>query len=249
MDDGWNEYAQEFNELSTFDNHTIHTGLGLKGLNPKEVVRHARTILDVGCGEGTNTYLMHSVHRVKTVGIDIASSAICKAKSQYSEGNCAFLNCDLGGFLEYFDGSPFDLVTFWGSLDYINLDEKFFRELNCLTKVGSRCIVSKFHPMWTALFENDVGIQCMKSYFDDGRVDLILYGKNENVILKRIHYRLSYIYNVFRKNGWDVNAIEEPEPNIEKSSFRYLEYDSDNILMERMSKVPMTIILEFERRR
>lgn len=249
MSNGWNGYAKEFNELATFDKQSIHTGLGLRGIEPKEVVCHAESILDVGCGEGTNTYLMYSVGKVKTVGIDIASSAIDKANKQYAEDVCTFLNCDISGFLKKYDGDPFGLVTFWGSLDYLKLDEEFFNKLNYITKVGSRCFVSKFHPMWTALYGNDVEDQCMRSYFDDGRVDLVPYGVKNKVFLERIHYSISYIYSAFKKGGWDVKKIEEPKPDLENSSFKYLNYDSDDILMDRMGNVPMTIIFEFERRR
>ena len=43
--------------------------------------------------------------------------------------------------------------------------------------------------------------------------------------------------------------MEEPKPDLENSSFKYLNYDFDDILMDRMANVPMTIIFEFERRR
>lgn len=249
MSDGWNRYAEEFNDLATFDVQNIHTGLGLKGLDPNDVVGHADSILDIGCGEGTNTYLMHSVGKVRTVGIDIASSAIDKANKQYARDLCTFLNCDLKSYLKEYDGNPFEIITFWGSLDYLRIDDEFFSELNQITRIGSRCFVSKFHPMWTALYGNDVEEQRMKSYFDDGRVDFIPYGNKNKVLLERVHYSISYIYNAFKGNGWEVKAIQEPRPNIEAASFKYMNYDSDNTLMERMRNVPMTIVFEFERRR
>ena len=103
--------------------------------------------------------------------------------------------------------------------------------------------------MWTALYGNDVEDQCMRSYFDDGRVDLVPYGVKNKVFLERIHYSISYIYSAFKKGGWDVKKMEEPKPDLENSSFKYLNYDFDDILMDRMGNVPMTIIFEFERRR
>ena len=249
MSEGWNRYAEEFNDLSTFDNRNIHTGLGLKGLNPKEVVGSASSIIDIGCGEGTNTYLMCSVRNSRTVGIDIASSAIDKANEQYASNTCTFLNCDLYEYLKQYDGNSFDLVTFWGSLDYLKIDSNFFSGLNQITNIGSRCFVSKFHPMWTSLYGNDGEEQNMKSYFDEGRLDLIPYGNKNKVFLERIHYSISYIYNVFRENGWELKLLQEPKPNIYAASFKYMNYDSDDTLMNRMNNVPMTIIFEFERRR
>lgn len=248
MSEGWNGYAEEFNDLATFDNQNIHTGLGLKGIDPRYVVGQAENIIDIGCGEGTNTYLMHLVARSKTVGIDIATAAINKARMQYATEKCVFFNCDLKSYLEQYNGNPFDLVTFWGSLDYLRIDSTFFEELNQITKIGSRCFISKFHPMWTALYGNDVDDQIMKSYFDEERVDLIPYGNKNKVYLERIHYNISYIYNAFNENGWDLIVLQEPKPNIEDASFKYKNYDSDDTLMERMRNVPMTIIFEFERR-
>lgn len=249
MSDAWKYYASEFNDLATFDRKNIHTGLGVMGINPQEVVSGAENILDIGCGEGTNTYLMYSVRKTKTIGIDIAHSAIDQANKQYSGDGCIFLNCDLKGFLNKFDGTPFDLITFWGSLDYIKIDEEYFYELNYITQKGSRCYISKFHPMWTTLFENDVEQMHMRSYFDNGRVDFIPYGNKKRVFLGRIHYGISYIYNAFKVNGWNLKRIEEPKLNLGNSSFKYLNYESDCTLMNRMNNVPMTIIFEFERKR
>lgn len=248
MSGGWNRYAEEFNKLSSFDNHNIHTGLGLKGLDPSNVVGVANSILDVGCGEGTNTYLMYSVKKCKTIGIDIALSAIEKASKQYATDTCVFFNCDLSTYIKEYDGT-FDLITFWGSLDYIELDDNFFREITKITNIGSRCFISKFHPMWTTIFENDVEEQNMHSYFENGRIDLIPYGNINKVFLERIHYNISYIYRIFYDNGWALKTMQEPKPNIIESSFRYENYDLDDILMTRMKNIPMTIIFEFERRK
>lgn len=247
MSEGWNDYAEEFNDFALFDTQNIHTGLGLKGIDPNYVVKQADNIMDIGCGEGTNTYLMYLVAKSKTVGIDIAASAINKAKRQYATDKCCFFNCDLETYLGLYDGNPFDLITFWGSLDYLKIDSIFFESLNKITKIGSRCFISKFHPMWTALYGNDVDNQIMKSYFDEGRVDLIPYGSKNKVYLKRIHYPISYIYKMFSENGWSLSVLQEPKPSIKDASFKYKNYDSDDTLMERMSNVPMTIIFEFER--
>lgn len=248
MSKGWNGYAEEFNDLATFDNQYIHTGLGLSGIDPVIVVGQAESIIDIGCGEGTNTYLMYSVRQSKTLGIDIATASINRAKMQYTAVGCSFEDCDLESYIRKYDGNPFDLVTFLGSLDYIQIDEKFYDRLNQITKIGSRCYISKFHPMWTALYGNDVDDQIMKSYFDEGRVDIIPYGNRNKVCLERFHYNISYICNAFNENGWVLKLLQEPKPDIKNSSFGYKNYDTDDILMDRMKNVPMTIIFEFERR-
>lgn len=249
MNEGWDTYAEEFNNLASFDNQNIHTGLGLKGIDPNSVVGDANSIIDIGCGDGTNTYLMYKIRNVRTVGIDIAAYAINKANEKYATGMCSFKKCDLTSFIKQYDDNPFELVTFWGSIDYLRIDKFFFEELNQITRIGSRCFISKFHPMWTTLYGNDVDDLVMKSYFDEGRVDFVPYGECSRVILKRIHYSISYIFTIFDENGWNLKLLQEPKPNVEDASFKYRNYDSDDKLMERMSNVPMTVILEFERMR
>ena len=244
--ESWIEYAEEFNRYAIFNNKLIHTGLGLNGIEPANIVKNANNILDVGCGEGTNTFLLKNETSEKVIGIDIARSAIEKAKKNYSNIGCQFFVCD---FLEYRqeENIKFDLITFFGSLDYIELNTNFIEKLNKLTSLHSRCFISKFHPFWTTLYRNDVEKEDIKSYFEDGRCDSIIYGEKKNILLKRYHYSLSYIINFYKENDWKLNMFIEPKPNINDTAFSYKNYETDSILIERLNNIPMSIIMEFER--
>lgn len=244
--ESWNEYAKEFNRYSKFDNNLIHTGLGLSGIEAKEIYKNSKNILDVGCGEGTNTILLKNNLSNNVIGIDIAESAIDEAKKKYSQSDCQFY---ISNFLEYKakENIKFDLVTFFGSLDYIELNFDFINKLNELTNKNSRCFISKFHPFWTTLYRNDIEEESIKSYFEDGRCDDIVYGENKNFLLKRYHYSLSYIINFYKENNWKLNLLIEPEPNINNTAFSYKDYEKDAILMKRLETIPMSIIMEFER--
>lgn len=181
--EAWNCYADEFNECSIFDKTNIHTGLGIPGINPSKIVRSASKILDVGCGNGINTFLMHMVNKGMTMGIDSAQSFINQAIHDYSEHGCSFRHMDFEHFCTYECKSTFNLVTFFGSLDYIELNKSFMNCLNQVTTNSSRCYIAKFHPMWTSMFENDVAIQNTKGYFENGRIDLIKYGRDPVCVL------------------------------------------------------------------
>ena len=54
----WSEYAEEYNQNASFSAQKIHTGLGLAGIAPSDVVKTSQSILDVGCGNGINTFLL-----------------------------------------------------------------------------------------------------------------------------------------------------------------------------------------------
>ncbi len=243
----WNGYAKEFNEFSSFDTKKIHTGLGLKGINPAEIANNAKTILDIGCGDGSNTYLLHSVNHGETIGVDVASVSIDSANRNYSKYGCRFYNMDFDRCCVDFGNINFDLITFFGSADYIKIDDEFMRKINNISHINSRCIITKFHPMWTTLYGNDIEDQNINCYFDDGRIDGIPYGTKHEFILNRYHYSISHIVSTYIKNGWKLNQLLEPKPSIKDASFEYKNYNTDEVLMERLSAIPMTIIYEFER--
>lgn len=243
----WNEYAKEFNKNSTFDMNRIHTGLGLKGIEPNQIVQKAQKILDVGCGDGINTFLLHSVNNAYTRGIDIAASSIEDAKAKYGAIGCEFINADFFSYCKSAENENYDLITFFGSIDYIEINDCFLHSLNSISKLSTRCYISKFHPMWTSLFGNDTDEQQVQPYFENGRIDQVPYGRNHQYLLNRFHYSLSYIVELFSKNGWKLNKLQEPCPCISDSSFEYLNYSTDEVLMDRLSNIPMTVIFEFER--
>ena len=139
----WSQYLKEFNENSMFSNDLIHLGLGLHGIATSDIVKGAETVLDVGCGDGVNTAIFASDKNVKqVVGLDLSEKMILDNRMKYRKNSVLF---EVGDFLHNNLNSCFELVVFIGSLDYIELSRAFFKKLNQLTKIGSRCYVAKFH--------------------------------------------------------------------------------------------------------
>ena len=98
------------------------------------------------------------------------------------------------------------------------------------------------------MFDNEVDEMKMDSYFDNGRIDKIIYGNDKNLVFERYHYSIDFLITEFKKNNWVLDYMHEPSPNIEEASFAYKNYSLDEVLMERMKKIPMTIIFKFTRR-
>ncbi len=243
----WDSYSLEYSKNSTFDPNLLHLGLGLKGILPESISTNSQgDFLDVGCGDGINTFILAKYTSGKAYGIDIAKSAIDIATQKYSKENLLFSNDDIFTFKP--KNLLLDVITFFGSLDYIKIDDMFFAQLNKLSKTNSECFICKFHPFWTTMFDNEVDEMKMDSYFDNGRIDKIIYGNDKNLVFERYHYSIDFLITEFKKNNWVLDYMHEPSPNIEEASFAYKNYSLDEVLMERMKKIPMTIIFKFTRR-
>ncbi|MBS3975569.1 MAG: class I SAM-dependent methyltransferase [Syntrophomonadaceae bacterium] len=245
--DSWNEYAKEFNQLSSFDPQLIHLGLGIEGIKVSELVTQPdMNILDVGCGNGKNTYLLAQATNGQVDGIDMAKSAIIEANERYCRPNIAFTPVD---FYEHnkLCGIKYDLVTFFGSIDYIVLQKEFFSVLNRITNDEAICYISKFHPFWTALFENDVSLSNQKSYFENGRIDEVIYGQSNRFVFQRYHYTFEHLFSSFKSGSWVLMDLKEPKPAFSKAAFAYNDYDKDEVLRKRMENIPMTLILKFKK--
>jgi SAM-dependent methyltransferase len=244
----WNEYASEYNCCSIFDENLIHPGLGLSGIKPDEIYNGIGNLLDVGCGSGLNTFIFAKHAQGMVIGIDAAETMIKEAKKKYILPNLCFYNRDFLKPSEIVEKKiSFACVTFIGSLDYIELNDAFFYILNSMTSAGSICFITKFHSFWTTLFDNDTHDMNIKSYFDFGRKDNILYGMNKRHNLARFHYSLSGIFSLFNINGWRLCKFEEPAPDLEHSAFSYAGYKEDTVMVDRLSKIPMTMVLNFVR--
>ena len=237
----WSEYAEEYNQNTTFSAQKIHSGLGLAGFAPLDIVKTSQSILDVGCGNGLNTFLFSEQTDGEVIGIDPVESQIQIARNKFMRSNLVFLCCEFQNLPKYITGS-YDLITFFGSLDYIRINELFFGVLDYVAHIGSRCFISKFHPFWTTLYGNDVGETLGNSYFESGHEDIVQFGSSKFI---RYHYTLSDFITHFTSHGWSLREFAEPKPALECSAFAYKNYEYDPILQQRMSKIPMTALFEF----
>ena len=189
----WSSYAEEYNNNAVFSENVIHTGLGLPGIHPANLLKNSRSVIDVGCGTGINTFLLSKHTDGRVTGIDPVMSQIQKAKQMFKDSHAEYICCAFQELQAYIS-DRYDLATFLGSLDYMCLDEEFFNILDLITHSGSRCFISKFHPFWTTLYGNDTDKELNNGYFDSGRKDLVHFGKSEFI---RYHYTLADFISLF----------------------------------------------------
>ena len=241
----WIKYADEFNMNVDFSKELIHTGLGVPGMLPSDIVRSNITVIDIGCGNGMNTYLLAKHTTGRVVGIDPVESQIQTALTDFSRNNTEYICCEFQTLTKHVL-DKFDLITFLGSIDYIKIDEEFFDTINRLTHVGSRCFVSKFHPFWTTLYGNDIEDELDGSYFNNEHEEMVRFGTSEFI---RYHYTLSDFISRFSHHGWVLNEFFEPKPDMEHSAFAYNGYEHDKVLQTRLSRIPMTAVFELQKER
>jgi len=239
----WSGYADEYNANATFSSEFIHTGLGLVGISPSSVVKSSDSILDIGCGNGVNTFLLSKQTGGTVVGIDPVASQIHSAIGHFACKKLEFICCEFQNISDHI-ADCYDLLTFFGSIDYICIDETFFGIIKNVTHSGSRCFISKFHPFWTTLYGNDIEGELDNSYFDNERRDSVRFGSSEFV---RYHYSLSDFLVRFTSHGWRLKEYSEPRPDFAHSAFAYQGYEQDPILRRRLDRIPMTAVFEFTR--
>lgn len=91
-------------------------------------------ILDVGCGAGNSTRLLaDSFTNVNVVGIDNSQNMIDKANSLQLDA-CSFKLCDINHGLTSL--GQFDIVFANASLQWVDEQEKFFRDVARIVKNG-----------------------------------------------------------------------------------------------------------------
>lgn len=239
--DAWNHFDKTYFENSIISKDDFHYGLCIGGERQYHILPNLAGlhVCDVGTGTGENASYL-ALRSKSVVGIDPSGFFIKIAKKQFPANNLIFEQCD---FFSH-QGSKYDLITFIGSFDYIELSDCFFQKLNCISLIGTRVIIAKMHPIWTTLFNHELDRPDLRSYYQ-GRNEMVIYGQNS---FYRWHYPMSEIMQKFKSNGWNLIHILEPSPVEKKECPFYMKNAfEDPVLQSRMAKIPMTLILGFNR--
>jgi SAM-dependent methyltransferase len=244
----WEEFAPHFLSMAVISQDEVHYGFCIAGERELCLLPdlEGKAVLDVGCGSGENCIALSQLG-ASVVGIE-PSTPLYKAslKNILPASNINILN-ETWASTSLDDTSVFDLVLFVGSSEYITLDFIFFEKLNRLTRPGSTVIIARMHPFWTTLYLHENDTEVIRSYFDSGREDYLLYGNN-NTKLIRYHYGVGDILEKFSKNGYRIEKLSEPQiVSPEKAPFYISGCYSDNNLFDRLKNIPMTIIFRFIR--
>lgn len=97
-------------------------------------------ILDVGCGTGRVTYLLHAFSQTDVIGIDISSKMIELAKEKYmNESYATFISDD---FMTYHFENKFDLIVIYNAFPhFLDVDKLSLAMKNNLNEHGKFAIV------------------------------------------------------------------------------------------------------------
>ena len=187
----WNHFDKTYFENSIISKDDFHYGLCIGGDRQYHILPNLAGLhaCDVGTGTGENaSYLAQQSKSV--VGIDPSAFFIKIAKKQFTANNLIFEQSD---FFSH-QGAKYDLITFIGSFDYIELSDCFFQKLSSISLIGTKVIIAKMHPIWTTLFNHELDRPDLRSYFQ-GRNEMVSYGQNS---FYRWHYSMSEIMQKFK---------------------------------------------------
>ena len=99
-------------------------------------IRKGDYILDLGCGTGRITELLHSLNDAPVFGLDISSNMISLAKKKYQEKEYAHF--EVGDFLTYSFPKPFDVIVIYNAFPHFLDIEKLSSSLAKSLKEGGR---------------------------------------------------------------------------------------------------------------
>ncbi len=244
----WEEFGPQFLQRAVISQNEVHYGFCIAGENDLHLLPELKDkiVLDVGCGSGENCIALSKLG-AQVVGLEPSTSLFQASVDKYiTSPNIFFINNQWEN-VKFPKTKIFDVILFIGSSEYLKLDPIFFSKLNKLTKKGSFVLLSRMHPFWTTLFLHENDPEDIRPYFENGRADHLLYGNCDNQ-LHRFHYGVANVIERFSQYGYCLNLLSEPEiVSIEKAPFYIQGCYEDPILLERLKKIPMTIIFKFLR--
>ena len=208
----WNRFGHDFSSRSQIETDTIHYGLCIPGEDELKMLPsvQGKTVLDVGCGSGENCLALSKMG-ARVVGLEPSHSLFGLAEDIFPKAPNGILLNEPWGWAATGAWAPYDLVLFVGSSDFIALDEAFFQMLSRITQAGSYVLLARMHPFWTSLFLHETDEMSTRCYFDDPRIEEVIYGEPPSVFV-RFHYGIGSLLQRFSKNGWRLERLEEPKP-------------------------------------
>ncbi|HUQ96891.1 MAG TPA: class I SAM-dependent methyltransferase [Chitinophagaceae bacterium] len=139
IEESYNEWAAQYDaqENKTRD---------LEAFSLQQTVASLRfnRILEIGCGTGKNTALLHTISK-QVVAVDLSAEMLAVAKTKQASDNITFLQADITKPWHFATGL-FDLVTFSLVLEHINNLPPVFANLSHVLQPGGKVYISELHP-------------------------------------------------------------------------------------------------------
>lgn len=178
---------------------------------------HGQKVLDLGCGYGWLSQYALAQGASKVVGIDISEKMLDKAREmivsdKFSAQKCAIEDID-------FLPQSFDIVISSLAFHYIKDFEATCAKINKILVPNGRFIFSAEHPVFTAKGEQKwfCGENGRKlhwpvdNYFNEGEREASFLGE----AVTKYHRTITSYVSALLRNGFEINALQEPQPTEE----------------------------------
>ncbi len=107
-----------------------------------------RRVLDIACGQGYGSYLLHKWGAARVDGVDIASEAIAAARHYFASPDVHYHEAAAEGLMDLFAPGAFDLIVCLETIEHVLDAEKLLRLLSQQLRPGGAVIVSCPNDYW-----------------------------------------------------------------------------------------------------
>lgn len=174
-----------------------------------------KTVLDIGCGYGRESYLFAQSGAKQVIGVDISRKMLELARREYSHPDVEYLQMDmeeLGGLTQEFD-LIYSSLAFHYAADFQRLAGNLYR----LLRAGGRLLYSQEHPIVTATVDcrghyNTVDGQCVSYTFSDYAAGGPRVGAWFVDGVENYHRPMGEIVTTLAQAGFVIEELVEPLP-------------------------------------
>ncbi len=196
-----------------------------------------RSVLDLGCGDGSTAALIVAAGAQSYVGVDGSATMIDTAQALYGSAQARFV-C---GDIEDPDSiaGTFDLVISRMALHYVERLDVVIDRIRLAVPVGGRMVFSVVHPIITS--DNGSGggqrtTWTVDRYFDRGPRDRSWFGSTV-----RWYHRTTEDYvRIATDHGFRIETLSECEPRAER-------FEGEPAELARRRRVPLMLLLAARR--
>ncbi|MDB5507371.1 MAG: methyltransferase [Devosia sp.] len=211
MSNGWEESAEAWISTIGVEGDFARRFVLDRPMLDRARLSEAKTVLDVGCGEGRFCRLL-SAWGLITTGIDPAESLIRKARQLHPEGEY----CAVGAELLPFEDQSFDLVVAYMSLIDIPDLAKAIGEMTRVLRSGGHLLIANLNSFYSASnptgwreAEDGTNSFLIDHYLEE-RSDWIGWGE---LRVQNWHRPLGTYMALLLGNNLQLRYFDEPPPH------------------------------------